>query len=292
MGILPETDFFLSAGQLLFLLSLIEPENRTGCSRKQKIMERFNISIVSYLNSRPFLYGLNRSPYRDGMNIAADIPSKVAAKLVHRQVDVGLIPVGALPDLPAYHLAGDFCIASDGAVRTVVLASASPLSEIKTVLMDYQSRTSVLLARVLARFYWKRDFHWKNTCAGFEKEAIFGETAGVVIGDRVFTIENRLPYIYDLADEWKKFTGLPFVFAVWASPYPLSPVFTEQFNQALSLGVDSLPEVEKMEAPNYPGVDIFDYFTRNIQLRLDDRKKEGMKLFLELASKLEPIPSK
>lgn len=248
-------------------------------------MEKIDISLISYLNSRPFLYGLENAPVREDVTISLDIPSKTAARLKAGLTDIGLVPVGALADLPPHSIISDFCIGAEGPVRTVVLASEVPLEEIETVLLDYQSRSSVLLTRVMANFFWKKNFRWENTCSGFEQEEIKGTTAGVVIGDRVFSIEKKYRYIYDLAFEWNKHTGLPFVFAVWVTTRKLPDSFLRKFNEAVSLGVSSIGEVEKTVEAEYPGVDIFEYFTKNISYLLTPRKREGMHLFLDLAGR-------
>jgi chorismate dehydratase len=250
-------------------------------------MEKYNISLISYLNSRPFLYGLENSSVRDEINISLDIPSITAEKISTRQADVGLVPVGALIGMKGYRMISDFCIGADGPVRTVVLAGCVPIAETETVLLDYQSKSSVLLARVLACHHWNREFKWKNSSPGFETTDISGSTAGVVIGDRVFEIEKRYPRIYDLSSEWNDFTGLPFVFAVWVSLRPLPPGFLARFNQAIAHGVESVPEVNKLMQPFYPDVDIYDYFTRNINYVLDERKRQGINRFLQLAEKLK-----
>ena len=252
-------------------------------------MKKLRISIVSYLNSKPFLYGLNHSTISNQIDMSLDIPSKVAAKLAYNLADVGLIPVGALDELNEYHIVGNYCIGAVGKVKTVVLASEVPLAEIETILMDYQSRSSVLLAKVLAKFYWKKEVHWENTCTNFQNVSIKGKTAGVVIGDRVFNIEKRYKYIYDLSEEWYNFTQLPFVFAVWASEKKISTEMEEKLNTAFSEGLERINDVVKMEQENYPHVDIYEYFTKYIGFNFDEQKKQGMKKFLELARKLEPV---
>ena len=174
----------------------------------------------------------------------------------------------------------------------MVLASDVPLDEIETVLMDYQSRSSVLLTKVLAKFYWKKSFKWENTCNDFQHVSIHGSTAGIVIGDRVFEIENNFRYIYDLSEEWYNFTKLPFVFAVWAANKKVTSAFEMAFNTALSFGIENMKEIIGQEQNNYPGVDISDYFAQNISFELDSKKKKGMKKFLELAGRLEPVEHK
>jgi len=252
-------------------------------------MEKTRISIVSYLNSKPFLYGIEHSDILSKIELSRDIPSKVAAKLSYNQADVGLIPVAGLRDLNEYHIISNYCIGSVGEVKTVVLVSEVLLEEVEEILMDYQSRSSVLLAKVLARFYWKKQVKWENTCADFHNKSIKGTTAGVLIGDRVFNVEGKFPYCYDLSEEWQKFTGLPFVFAVWASNKEIPKDIEAEFNQALELGVHSISEIVKQEESNYPEVDIQGYFDNNISFPLDDEKRKGMKKFLELAQKLEPV---
>lgn len=251
--------------------------------------KEYKISLISYLNSRPFVYGLEHAPRREEMELTLDIPSRTADKLKNGQADVGLVPVGALTDLPGHTIISDYCIGAVGAVRTVVLASEVPLEEIRSVILDYQSRSSVLLVRVLARFFWKKGFRWEQGTPGYEKQGIAGSTAGVVIGDRVFDAEKRYPYIFDLSAEWMKFSGLPFVFAVWVACRDLPPEFIRKLNDALAFGVGSVPRVKEMEKDNYPGVDVFAYFTENISYTLDEPKRQGMKHFLELAAGLEQI---
>ena len=157
-------------------------------------MRKTRVSIISYLNSKPFLYGLNRMSTANQIDLSLDIPSKTVSKLALNLADVGLIPVAGLDDLDEYKIVSDFCIGAVGKVRTVVLVSEVPLEQIETVLMDYQSRSSVLLAKVLAKFYWKKEFGWENTCNDFQNKSIKGNVAGVIIGDRVFDIENKYKY--------------------------------------------------------------------------------------------------
>lgn len=253
------------------------------------MMEKISVSIISYLNSKPFLYGLNKMSIAKQIDLNLDIPSKTVSKLALNLADVGLIPVAGLEDLNDYQIVGDYCIGAVGKVRTVVLVSDVPLEQIETVLMDYQSRSSILLAKVLSKFYWKKEFGWENTCNDFQNKSIKGNTAGVVIGDRVFDIENRYKYCYDLSEEWYKFTGLPFVFAVWASTKNISEEFKKDFNEALSFGISNISEITEMEQINYPNVNIHDYFSQNISFIFDEKKKAGMNKFLELARKLELV---
>ncbi len=252
-------------------------------------MDITRISIVSYLNSKPFLFGIKNSELNSQVEISLDIPSKVAAKLSYNLADVGLIPVAGLADLDTYSIVSKYCIGAVGKVKSVVLVSDVPINEIDTVLMDYQSRTSVLLAKVLAKFYWKKDFNWENTCNNFQHKSIKQKTAGVLIGDRVFEVEGRFKYSYDLSEVWEEFTGLPFVFAVWAANKEIPANFEDDFNRAMKLGLENIDKVVLQEQKDYPDVDIASYFTDNISFELDDAKQKGMQKFLQLVQKLEPV---
>jgi len=252
-------------------------------------MRKTEISIVSYLNSKPFLYGLNSHEKIGGFKISLDNPAKIVTRLSSGVSDVGLIPVAGLADLNYYQIVSNFCIGAVGKVRTVVLVSNVPLEKIETVLMDYQSRSSVLLAKILAKYYWKRNFKWQNTSDGFQLNLVGGTTAAVVIGDRVFGIEGKYKYSYDLSEEWFKFTGLPFVFAVWAATKKVLPEFEKSFSNALKYGIENIPEIVKTEQSKFPEVDILEYFAENISFVFDAEKKSGMNRFLELAKKLEVV---
>ena len=253
------------------------------------MMEKTRVSIVSYLNSKPFLYGLSKSSIAGQIDLSLEIPSKIASKLSFNLTDIGLIPVAGLEDLDEYKIVSDYCIGAVGKVKTVILASEVPLDKIETILMDYQSRSSIVLAKVLAKFYWKKEFNWENTCSNFENKSIKGTTAGIVIGDRVFAMGNKFRYTYDLSEEWFNFTRLPFVFAVWAANKDISNEFEANFNRALSLGIENISETAGMEQSNFTNVNIYDYFAQNISFNFDEQKKEGMRKFLKFANKLEPV---
>ncbi len=235
------------------------------------------------------MYGLQHADVLEKLDVTPEIPSKVAAKLAFNQTDIGLIPVAGLEDLDEYYIIGDYCIGAVGKVKTVVIVSDVPIEEVDTILMDYQSRSSVLLAKVLAKFWWKKEFKWKSTCNDFHRVSIAEKTAGVVIGDRVFEIENKYKYLYDLSEEWFRFTGLPFVFAVWAANKKIESSLVTEVNAALKLGIIEIGKTIKNLQDEYSCVDIAHYFAQNISFELDEQKKAGMKRFLELARKLKPV---
>jgi chorismate dehydratase len=242
--------------------------------------EKVKISIVSYLNSKPFLYGLERSEIMDEIDLSLDIPAVCAQKLLNHEVDLGLVPVAIIPLLQEHYVVGDYCIGAKGKVGSVMLYSSVPLTEIKTVLLDYQSRTSVNLVKVLAKHLWKINPVWEDAKVNFETK-ISGSTAAVIIGDRTFGIESKYTYSYDLSEEWEKLTGLPFVFACWVANKKLPGDILKKFNEALKYGLNNRSALiaELSEKVEYT-TDVTDYLMHKIDYSLDANKREAMGLFL------------
>ena len=239
-------------------------------------MDKIQVSIVSYLNSRPFLYGLETLLATD-ISISGDVPSRCAEKLINNEVTIGLVPVVALPHIPGARVISNFCLAADGPVNSVFLFAKKPLNEVLSISMDSQSLTSNMLARILASRYWNISPVFLENNESTRADAL------VVIGDRTFTRPEEYEYVYDLAGEWKAFTGLPFVFAVWAANKTLPGPFLEKFNRALEWGIDNREELINTLEP-VPGVDIHDYLFNKISFRLNEEKQRAMNIFLAEAS--------
>jgi chorismate dehydratase len=247
-------------------------------------MEKVKISAVSYLNTLPFIRGLKKSGLADAHALSLDIPAECARKLLTGEVDLGLVPVAIIPQLNNHRVISDWCIGAAGPVKSVVLLSEVPLDKIETILLDYQSRTSVQLVQLLAKECWNIQPQWQIAEPGFEQK-INGATAGVVIGDRVFDLLDKYPYVYDLAEEWIKHTGEHFVFAAWVANKQLPEAFITQFNKALALGVAEISELINEQATDKGHERLLhEYFTQNISYQLDERKKRGMDRFLQYIS--------
>jgi chorismate dehydratase len=243
------------------------------------------VVAVSYVNTYPFLHGLESDPVlRQSIDLRLEMPSECARLMLNGEANLGLIPVAVIPRMTGAHIVTDFCIGADGRVDSVCLFSEVPLSEVTEILLDFQSRTSVMLMRVLA----ERHFHivpkWTDADAGFI-ERIQGNTAGVVIGDRAFLLRERFPIVIDLAEEWKKLTGLPFVFACWVSNGPLPAEFLERLNNALRYGVEHRQEAI-LGRPMLDQEAMLDYVNNRISYLLDERKLKALQLFSDWAGKV------
>lgn len=242
-------------------------------------MDKIRVGAVSYLNAKPLLYGLEHAPIHEQIELLIDYPARVAGMLMDGYIDVGLVPVAVIPKLKEAHVITDYCIGADGPVASVCMFSEVSVDEIEMVYLDYQSRTSVNLAKILLREYWKRHVVFIETSGEDFRKRIGGTTAGVVIGDRALEQRKHSTYIYDLSEAWKKHTGLPFVFAAWVANKQLPASFINRFNEANAFGLQNIEYV--LKPLHFPDFSLKDYFTKYLSYDLNKQKLEAMKLFLE-----------
>jgi chorismate dehydratase len=250
------------------------------------LAQKIKVGAVSYLNTKPLIYGFEQGEMKDEIDLVIDYPSNIASMLINDEIDIGLVPVAIIPSLKEYHVISDYCIGCDGEVATVCLFSDVPVNEIRTILLDYQSRTSVALLKVLLREHWKISPELIAGAKNFEME-IGGHTAGLIIGDRAFTQRLKNKYIYDLGLAWKEMTGLPFVFAAWVSNKKLPVEFIEAFNKANETGFVHLDEVIKQNPLTV--FDLKTYYTGFVKFKLDAKMQTAKALFLSKLNIEKPI---
>ncbi len=249
------------------------------------MIDKVNISAVSYLNTTPFVYGLQHTSIKDNINLMLDYPAECARKVISGDADLGLVPVAAIPTIPLYNIVSDFCIGAEGPVRTVVLMSNSPIESIEKVYLDYQSRTSVVLAKVLSKNLWNINPDWTPFAQEHSIKDIDPYDGLVIIGDKVFEHESQFKFKYDLAEEWIRLTGLPFVFAAWAANKKMDDTFVDTFNKALRKGVENIKESIDFYPPvSLSKIEAEKYLRNNISFEFTKEKREGLKLFWSLAS--------
>jgi chorismate dehydratase len=241
-------------------------------------LNKIRISAVAYTNTKPFIYGISHSKLLEKIDLSLDIPSDCAAKLINQQVDIGLIPVAAIPFVPNANIISDYCIGSVGAVNSVFIFSNLPVEEIKSVRLDSHSRTSNNLAKVLLKFYWEKD-------VAFTTDINIATDAIVLIGDRTFGQKESYPFVYDMGEEWMNFTGLPFVYAAWVANKEIDPSFVKEFNEALSIGLAQRNELLN-QLPVHQGFDLRDYLFNKLDFDLSGKKREALDLFLSYISRL------
>lgn len=254
-------------------------------------MKKIKISAVSYLNTYPFLYGISTNKKLQNMvEISTDYPSICAKKLKNNKVDIGLVPIAILPELADYKIISDFCIATNDEVKSVLLVSDVPLEKIDTILLDYQSRTSIMLAKILANNFWKISPKWINAENNYVK-LISKHTAGVVIGDRALNVLTNYKYVYDLASEWNKYTKLPFVFATWTANKFISKDIILEFNNALAYGVENIEKTIEYFSENVAKINFnsYEYLTKYIDYKLDAEKQKAIETYLKFMNTISSI---
>ncbi|MFA6056880.1 MAG: menaquinone biosynthesis protein [Taibaiella sp.] len=239
---------------------------------------KIKVSAVSYLNTKPLLYGIEHHKVINDIELILEYPALIAQHLRDNTVDAGLVPVAAIPTIPNARIISDYGIGADNEVASVCIFSQVAIEHVEKIYLDYQSRTSIRLAQVLLKHYWKKDVEILQATENYIDE-IKGTTAGVIIGDRALLQLQRFEHVYDLAAHWKKFTGLPFIFAAWVANKELPEDFVKAFNEANASGLE---HIDQVVADNpFPAYDLNIYYRQNINYILDEDKKKGLALFLE-----------
>lgn len=242
-------------------------------------MRKLKAVAVSYLNTKPFLYGLIKSRLGEQIDLQLDIPVEGARKLREGKVDFGLVPVAALPEIPNARVFSDYCIGTVGAVKTVCIYSDVPIEELTHLYLDHHSRSSVALTKILLRDHWQLNPKLIPASEGYIQR-IHHRVGGLVIGDRAIGLEKKFSCTYDLGEVWQQFTGLPFVFAAWVTTKPLSNSFLQKFNQALQLGLDAIPELMYLMPTAPANFNLERYFREYISYDFDLEKQRALDLFL------------
>ena len=249
------------------------------------------VTLVSYLNTKPFVEGLYREFFPEEMEIDERSPSGCASALMKGECDLALIPVAALDEIKGIEVLSSFCIGSEGNVDSVFLFSQVPVEEIEKVILDPDSRTSNLLVQILFQKHWKKQAEF---IPGEDRDFIktSGKTARVAIGDDAHKLKGKFKYTYDLSGEWNKLTGLPFVFAVWAAKKgKIKPETEAKLNEAFETGMEMLEDVAEMyfEEFGYTKQEAFEYLSNSLSFRLDTEKWDALEQFQEYAEELEEL---
>ena len=241
-----------------------------------------SVAMVSYHNTAPFLFGLRKTGIINQIDLHLVKPSDCAAYFKSGIADIALVPIGSLYDYTNFEVFSSHCIGAEGSVRTVCIFSQLSLDLVDTVFLDSDSRTSVLLGRMLLEWKYGRRFTFKEGLP--EHMENYPNAAFLLIGDKVFSAEERFSMKWDLAEAWEEATGLPFVFAVWIkrsgfhTSFPLA-----DFDAALAYGVGHIDDM-LIESPDL--ANFTDYFKENISYQFDERKKMALHQYFDGLQKM------
>jgi chorismate dehydratase len=264
-------------------------------------MGRLRISAISYLNTAPLMWdfenGESAEALKEHFEFSYTIPSKCADELNAGTADIGIIPVAAYTTIPALVIIPDVAIAAKSKVRSILLVSKVPIEKIRSVATDNSSRTSTALVQIFLKKFVGVD-------AGFTpqqpdlKEMLRWHDAGMLIGDVALQAQTTGRYVYDLAEEWKRWTYLPFVFAFWAvrkaalASLSAGVNVSQVFQQSRDNGLRHVAEIADRWAGrvNLKAETIREYLTSNIDYSLDDENLQGLKLFFRYAAECNVLP--
>lgn len=250
------------------------------------------VGAVSYLNTRPLVYGLERlAPYA---KVTYDLPSRLADQLATGRLDVALIPSVEFLQNPEYTLVSDACIACRGPVMSVKLLSRVPIRRIRTLALDEGSRTSVALVRILLEQRYGLHPELSPLPIGARAEEAVTD-AVLLIGDRAMHPPAGFVEEWDLGEEWRLWSELPFVFAMWTARAGAELNGLESaLREARDAGVAHLPEIAAAEAPRV-GLsfeDCLTYLRDHLYFYLGRREQRGLELFSEHAARLGLTPAR
>ena len=239
------------------------------------------ISIVSYLNSIPFIYGVKNHTIYKNLHLSLHIPSVSAKKFLNNEIDIGLVPVAAINKLQNFNIFSNYCIGSNGKVDTVCVFSDTPIYAVEEILIDYHSITSVNLLKLLLKNFYNINPNLKKTTHGFEKK-ISKSQAALVIGDKAFSLHKKHKYVYDLSEAWFKMTGLPFVFACWIAKKEISQKILNEINSSFLYGINNIDcALKSKKINNIDNKTVKFYLKNRISYKFDIQKKKAMAIFLE-----------
>lgn len=223
-----------------------------------------------------------------GAGLLLSPPAGCTENFNSRKADIALVPVGGLEAIQDkdFDIVTSWCIGASGPVRTVVMVSDVPPGRIRRIWLDSHSMTSVRLARLLAAERWKISPEYVDLQDFGVLENPAPGDAFVLIGDKVFENEGRFRYTWDLAEEWQKHTGLPFVFAVWVARKDVPAEEIDALEDALTMGVERVYEaILESDFADRPYA--YDYLTRNIDYFFDGPKRRALEKFQNTGKNLK-----
>jgi chorismate dehydratase len=263
-------------------------------------MRPLRISAISYLNTAPLMWDFDHGEAGSDFEISYTLPSACARALEAGTADIGIIPAAAYAQVPGLIVLPGVAIASRRPVRSILLVSRVPVGKIRTVALDTSSMTSVVLTKILFE-KWLGGGRTFTSMAPNIEEMLAQHDAGLLIGDPALQIDRSRYHTLDLAEEWIRHTGKPFVFAFWAirkkalSEAGASPDLVERFQQSRDHGLEpaNLDHIVRAWAPRL-GLEesnVRSYLTESIYYYLDAACLEGLQLFYRYAAEIGALPA-
>ena len=246
------------------------------------------VAAVSYLNSVPLVWGLVHGPDKDRFEVQYMLPSQCSDALIHGTADAGIIPSIEYQRIIGLRIVPGLSISSSGPVRSVLMISQCPIDKIKSLALDVSSRTSACLVQLLLRRQYNV-IPSLGTSQPDLKKMLGAYDAALLIGDPALATDFPGLFVYDLAVEWRKMTGLPFVFAFWAvREEAISQKIAHIFLHAKNYAWGYLEKIMQQESrrTGMPAQLIYDYLTKNIDFTLGKENLSGLTHFYQMAQEM------
>ena len=272
-------------------------------------MSRLRISAISYLNTAPLMWDFehvgthpfakNAKGWGTHFDISYTLPSACARALAAGTADIGIIPAAAYCEIPGLQLLPEVAIASRRAVRSILLVSKVPIEKVQTVAVDTSSMTSVALTKILFE-KWMGGGRTFTAMAPDIDQMLATHDAGLLIGDPALQVDRSRYHTLDLAEQWIRHTGKPFVFAFWAvrsaamaeadQSLNLAEIFCDSRDHGLK--PENLKQITHEWAARLDmrEADVRSYLTENIYYQLDAGCLEGLQLFYRYAAEIGVLP--
>lgn len=266
-------------------------EHGVAEEREKNERRAVRVGAVAYLNARPLTRSL--SDLAPQVEIVVDLPSRLADGLAASRLDVALVPSIEYFRDPSYSIVSDACVACDGPVRSIKLYGRVPVKRIRTLALDEGSRTSAAMTRILLKERFGLEPEVEQLSIGGSLEDTSAD-AVMLIGDRgMIPVDGVFSFVWDLGEEWSRWTGLPFVFAMWiARPDVDLEGLDGILTAARDQGIGQLAEIARQEAPHL-GIseeECLGYLRDNLRFQLGSREQEGLLAFRRLAAKHQLVP--
>lgn len=250
------------------------------------------VSVVEYLNTAPLIWGMVKGEQQGKFDLSFTTPAACGEAVRQRQADLGIIPSIEYQRIERAQILTGISIASKSEVKSVLLLSKVPIEKVSSIALDNSSRSSAALVRILMRKFYSR-FITATPSAPKPEEMLKRADAALIIGDPALAYRGQAAHVYDLAGEWKKFTGLPFVFALWVGHEDgkLSK-WRKDFEASRDYGLARVDEIAREYGPKLglaPDV-VRVYLTSNIDYSLDEDNRKGLRMFFKLAREVGIIP--
>jgi cyclic dehypoxanthinyl futalosine synthase len=249
------------------------------------------VAAVQYLNAKPLF-----EPLRDDARVSLSLalPAEVARQVSEDEADVALMPVAAAATIGDLRIARGMAIGSRGPVRSVVIVSECPIDDVTELALDLSSRSSVALSRVLLASRLSRQPRFVGSLPHEGLARIGGTRGALVIGDPALAVEGKYPHVFDLASEWRAWTGLPFVFAAWCGRAGSLSEAQEAFLlEAKVAGLARRHEYADAHAANtgLSAESMRAYLDTAIRFDLGEEERAGLQRFFDEAAKIGLLPA-